>query len=325
MKKTVTKNKDGLVVLSDGTEVNVSGQLYTRALILKYYNAYFFNKFLSRVEYEGISYQQAHYIIKKFWYTGTIGCFIRKGWKYLTEDSYFKKHPEDAIVFAPWVMADRYNIYDFPVALTFVNTRGVKFIPTTQFKIDEDAVIGYIQNDHRSIFESIKVKILQIVDIEMTMRTNLKTQKYPWFFGISPEDEKKVMNIIDNLDDDNPYIIAALKDIKNAKSLTSGAPYTLDKLQNLLQAKINDVLTYLGINNVGILEKKEHTVVDEINANNQEIEESGDQFDANLQGFTKRINEILEFTPFKMRLKQSQIMYNEGEEEEDEDNDEDNE
>ena len=323
-KKTYARNKDGLIVLDDGTSVNVSGELYTRKMLLVYYNHFFFNKFMSRVEADGISYQQKHYIVKKLWFRGTIGCFMRKGWKYLTSDSWFAKHPEDAIVFAPWVMYDRFNIYDFPVSCTFVNTRAVKFIPTTPFKIDEEAVIGYIQHDHRSIFDSIKVKILQIVDIEMTMRTNLKSQKYPWLFSVAPEDEQVMKNLIDNLDDDAPYLYAALKDIKNAKALTSGAPFTLDKLQNLLQCKINDVLTYLGVNNVGILEKKEHTVVDEVNANNQEIEESSDQFDEHLREFSKRIQEVLKYDKINLRMKKSEIITEEPFNEEDNSNDEDN-
>ena len=324
MKTTITKNKDGLVVLDDGTSVSVSGNLYTRKQILFYYNNLFFNKFMNKFEFEGISYQQVNYIMKKFWFTGTIGCFMRKGWKYLSEDSWFSKHPEDAIVFAPWVMNDKYNIYDYPTKCTFVNTRGVKFIPTSPFTIDDDAVIGYIQRNKLSVFESIKVKILQIVDIEMTMRTNLKSQKYPWLFSVSPEDDKVMKNLVDNLDDDNPYLYAALNDAKNAKSLVSGAPFTLDKLQNLLQVKINDVLTYLGVNNVGILEKKEHTIVDEVNANNQEIKESGDQFEDALQEFCKRVNDVLKYPALKVKMKEYQEEFTEELETETEEENEEN-
>ena len=42
-----------------------------------------------------------------------------------------------------------------------------------------------------------------------------------------------------------------------------------------------------------MLEKKEHAIVDEVNANNQEIAESGAQFDDCIKEFFGRIKEVL--------------------------------
>ena len=199
---------------------------------------------------------------------------------------------------------------------TFVNTRAVSFIPTSPFKIDEECVIGYIQRNKKGVVSSIDVKLNQLVDIEMTIRTNLKSQKYPWILGVTPEDKIKLEELFAKLEDDDPYIVAGIDDLKNAKSLISGAPYVLDKLYQLKQAIENEILTILGINNIGMLEKKEHAIVDEVNANNQEIEESGNQYLDCLQEFFARIKDVLG-KEVKVSLKE-ESMKEEKEESEDE-------
>ena len=307
MKKKFKHNRDGMIITDvDGNSIEVSRSAVTRKELYFFYNQKYFNKFLNKFKFEGLSYQQINYIMRKFWNDGTIGAFMRKDWDIIKDDEFYKKHPEEQIVFAPWVMNDRYNIYDFPIECRFINTRAVNFIPVTPFRIDEDAVIGYIQRNKKSVFSSIKLKIAQLVDIEMTIRTNLKTQKYPWIIGVSPEDKEKVEALFDEVDEDNPYIVAGLDDLKNSKALVSEAPYTLDKLYNLKNAIDGEILTMLSVNNVGTLEKKEHLVVDEVNANNQEIQESGESFLDCLTEFFDRINKVLGYEAAKVSLNESE-------------------
>ena len=325
MKKTLERNRDGLIVI-DGASIEIKDSQALRKALYFHYNEKFFNKFLNKFSFEGLSYQQVNWIMRKFWSLGSVGCFIRKDWKYLEKDEDFAKHPEDKIVFAPWVLNDKINIYDFPNKVTFVNTRGVDFIPTTPFDLDKNAVIGYIQRNKKSVLSSIKVKIAQLVDVEMTLHTNQKTQKYPWIVSVSPEDEKQVKNLFDNIDDDNPYLFAGISDLKNAKALVSGAPYILDKLYQLKQAIENEILTILGVNNIGMLEKKEHAIVDEVNANNQEIQESGNQFYDMLKEFFERVKDVLGYE-VKVTMKEAEMnaFSEEKDFEEDKDNDEGNE
>ena len=291
-KKVIETNRDGLVCI-DGSVVSTKKSKLIRSQIEFHYKGLFFNKFLNRFKFTGLHYQQIAYMMRKFWDLGSVGVFIREDWEYIKDDEFYKNHPEDRLVIAPWVMNDRYNIYDFPIACTFINTRGVSYIPTHPFRIDETACIGYIQRNKKGVYSSIQNLIKQIVDIEMTIRTNLKTQKMPWLIGVSPENEKKMKKFLDNLEADEPALFYDIEDIKNAKSLISGAPYTLDKLYMLLKARVNDVLTILGVNNVGTLEKKEHLIGDEVNANNQEIETSGGQYLDCMKEFFDRIKKFL--------------------------------
>ena len=291
-KKVIETNKDGLICVG-GQMVYVKNSTLSKKDIEFHYKELFFNKFLNRFKFTGLHYQQINWIMRKFWEIGSVGAFIREDWDIIKDDKFYKNHPEDQIVFAPWVMNDRYNIYDYPIKCTFVNTRAVNFIPTHSFRIDEDACIGYIQRNKKGVYSSIQTLVKQIVDIEMTIRTNLKTQKMPWLIGVSPENESKMKKFVDNLNADDPELFYDIEDIKNAKSLVSGAPYTLDKLYMLLKARVNDVLTILGVNNVGTLEKKEHLVTNEVDANNEEIEASGSQYLDCMKEFFDRIKTFL--------------------------------
>lgn len=272
------------IIKRSGLIVNTSHKL--RDQIKFYYTEKFYNKFLNNFDFKGtLDYQQINYIMRKFWSTGTIGAFRR--------DIYDESRPWEAIVFAPWIINGKYNCYDFPIGLTFINTRAVSYIPSKEFTIDEDAVIGYIQRNKKSIYSSIEAMIEKLVDFEMTIRTNLKAQKTPWMFGVSPENEDKMKLLWENLDSDDPKLFVALEDLKDAKALVSGANYNIDKLEQQRQQCENEILTRIAINNIGVMEKKEHFTVGEVDANQQQIESSGNEFLDCLQEFFDRIETTL--------------------------------
>ena len=290
MKKKYLKNRDRTTIIRNSDGLIISNACVTRDAIKFHYDQKFFNKFLNKFEFTGISYQQKAYILRKFWdeSAGTIGAFIRKDWvEGMRED--------ERIVFAPWVLFGRINIYNFPNQLTFVNTKGVSYIPVTPFTIDEDAVIGYIQRNHKGVYSSIRVKIEQLVDIEMTIRTNLKTQKTPWILGVAPEDKEKMKDVMEQVEADEPLITIGLKEMNSAKALVSGAPYILDKLYTLKQSIENEILTIIGINNIGVMEKKEHLLDGEIEENNEQIENSSNEYISCLEEFCERIRTSLGF------------------------------
>lgn len=279
-----------------------------RKQIRQYYVEKFFNKFLNRFEFEGLDYQQIAYIMRKMWdkNCGTLA-------SYVVPHTESELKPQGEIIFAPYAPAGLFNIYDYPVEVNLINTRGVNFIPNTPQKIDEDICIGFIQKNRKGVETSIEMLIDKIVDLEMTIRTNLKAQKTPWLVGVSPENEERMSNLWDNLDSDDPKLFVSLEEINTAKALVSGAPYILDKLESLRQQAENEALTRLGINNIGVMEKKEHLVVDEINANNEQIASSGDEFIDCLNEWFDNISKV-QGIRISVKLKETPIP----EEEEDE-------
>ena len=87
----------------------------------------------------------------------------------------------------------------------------------------------------------------------------------------------------------------------------------------------NELKEYLGINNLGINEKKEHLVTSEVEVNNESIESHGECFLDCLKEFCERITNILGY-PVSVELnKPDSLEYNEDEDnnsKEEENNDE---
>ena len=160
-------------------------------------------------------------------------------------------------------------------------------------KINKDVVIGFIQKSHKSVYYMVDFYIKKITDVEMTIRTNLKALKTPWIIGVTPENESKMTKLMESLDSDNPKLFTDVDDINSIKALVSGANNNLAGLYDLLVAYINDLNEFLGINNLGVVEKKEHLVTAEINANNEAVETNKESFASILDEFTDRIKEVL--------------------------------
>ena len=86
-----------------------------------------------------------------------------------------------------------------------------------------------------------------------------------------------------------------MEDIKNIQLLITGQQYIIDKLYAYKQAVENELLTYLGIDNLGTMQKKEHFVVDEVNSNNDLINDFSDSFIDSMKSFCERVRTFLGF------------------------------
>lgn len=279
----------------------------TRELIYAFYLNKYYSLFMNKYDITGVDYQQKDFILRKFWSDGRLACFKLKG----TEGS--SDHPQGLGVFCPYA-PNRYNIYDYPIYVTLVNIRGVTFIPAGLQKVDEDVVIGYCQRNKKPVFSLVDFYLQKIVDAEIVIKLNLKAQKTPWIIGATPEDAKKMKLILENIEGDNPDLFVDLEDVDRAKALVSGAPFVLDKLYNYKQALENELKEYLGLNNMGMNEKKEHLITAEIEASDQVIDESNYNFIDTMEEFFERIKGVfgLEYHI----VEKHKVEYNESEEEE---------
>jgi hypothetical protein len=249
-----------------------------------YYDNKFFNKWMNKFKFsENLTYQEKHYIMKKFWSNGTIACSRRLN---PIEDDRLPK-----LVFTPWVLADTYNCYDFPNYAMCVNTRGVSYINDKEaLEVDKDIVLGWCQANLKGVYSMIECKVNQLVDLEMVIRICTKNQKSPWIIAMSPEDKKAVEQLINDMESDEPILVTMLQDLKNAKALNSTAPYILDKLEAMRQKIEDDIDTQIGESNVGIAQKKEHLTDDEVQSNNVVIQNNDEDFLSYVKDFFSRIN-----------------------------------
>lgn len=285
-----------------------------RTAFKTYYVNKFFNKWMKKFSFNGLDYQESYYIMKKMWFEGTIACSLR-----INPSLVADRLPK--VVFTPWVMSRTYNCYDFPTHARCINVRAVSYISNEELEIDKGIVIGWCQSNHKGIYSSIAPKLSQLVDLEMVIRVCTKNQKAPWIISFSPEDKNAVEKLVDDLESDNPTLVTMLNDLKNAKALTSGAPYIVDKLEAQRQKIEDDIDTMLSESNVGIAQKKEHFTDDEVQANNSQIQESGERFLDELQSFFDRCNTAFG-TSISIELSNEPVMeYNEDKEEEETEDD----
>lgn len=264
-----------------------------RSLAYQFYLTKYFNLFMGAYKFKGITYQQQDFILRKLWAEGKISAFIVEGTK-LAEGEVptdVNEYPNGMIAFAPFAPF-MYDIYDFPIQVNLIALRGAKFIPQTPQIVGKDVVLGYAQKSKKSVLSIVDFYLTKIVDVEMTIRVQLKSHKAPWLVATSPEDEAKLKNLFKRIESDEEVLYLSAQEIDALKVLQGGNAYIIDKLYQYKQALENELLTYLGIDNLGIMEKKEHLTNDEVASNNDLINDHSDNFLSCLQNFCKSIKEV---------------------------------
>lgn len=121
---------------------------------------------------------------------------------------------------------------------------------------------------------NLEIYAKRIDDIEMTQDVNTFQQNIPKIILTDESGKLTAKNLINELRKFK-FAIFAKKSLTSQLStsnvLDTTSPYLLDKLQDHKNNLINEVLTYLGINNINN-DKKERMIVDEVNSNNDFIQ-----------------------------------------------------
>ena len=256
------------------------------SLVQAYRNKYF-NLFMTRYKWNGLDKQQSNYIMRKFWSPeGTVAGFRIKGTEGL------ERMPEVALCFAPYAPM-RYNVYDFPIGVNLINKRGVTFIPLGEQIVNQDVVLGFIQENHKGVFPMVDVYVQKIVEAEIAISMNVDAAKLPWIFACTPETEEKMRILFRDIQSGKKALFVSAEDVDKMKVLNPGATYIIDKLHEYAQAQETALREYLGFENVGVMEKKEHLITTELDANNEVTDQSADSFLVNLKEFAQGITDVL--------------------------------
>lgn len=133
-----------------------------------------------------------------------------------------------------------------------------------------------IINNPRVIATDITLQYFctKLAQIDSTINTNLIQQKVPFIFATSKENEFTIKNLYAKMYSGEPAIFVDQSLLSqngelNIQSVSCEAPYIIDKLQEHRFEVEKELLTFLGINTT--IEKKERLIVDETNANNEQI------------------------------------------------------
>lgn len=287
---------------------------FKRKLTYQYYYNKYFNLFMSAYKFKGITEEQQDFILRKFWADGKVAAFIVEGTKLKNDEAPtdVNQYPNGKIAFAPFAPTT-FNIYDWPIKVNLIALRGAKFIPTKEQVVNKDVVIGYVQKNKKPVKEMVDFYLVRIVDVEMTINVQLSSHKAPWIIATTPENEEKLKKLWERIQNDDEAFYCSAEEIEAFKSLEGNKSYIIDKLFSYKQALENELLTYLGIDNLGIMEKKEHLVGDEINSNNAIIDDHSDSFLSCLEEFCDRIKKHLKYTEMEVEATSAPAQYEEEE------------
>lgn len=262
-------------------QVKVSTEYIRDRLYRKYRNKYY-TLYMSAYEAPELDQQENNFIFQQFWSKGSVACFIIKN--------------AGIPKFVPYTPT-KWNSYNFPTDIRFIRLRDDPFVPIDRdFKVDVNTVIGYASKSGMprplSIEEIVNIYVDQIVDVEMIIRTNLKAQKTPWLVGITPENKEKMEELYNRLESDELALFVETN--APLDSVSSGAPMIIQDLYAYKQAIENELLQFLGINSLGVNEKKERMITDEVNINNQLVCHFADSFIDCLEDFSAQLKETLD-------------------------------
>ena len=120
-------------------------------------------------------------------------------------------------------------------------------------------------------FNDLETFAYRLNEIELTMDLNLNAQKTPYIILCDEKERLTFKNILLQVRKFKYAIFGAKRlNPQSIDVLNTKADYLIDKLQNQKRELMNELLTFLGINNHNV-QKSERLLVDEVNANNDFI------------------------------------------------------
>lgn len=284
-------------------DVKAKGNEYA-AKVRSFYETKYFSLYINSFKFTGIDKKKARYLLKKAWKFGTWASFIVDGTKpdASLEDvlsnktasslSVGKENENGLLVLCSYG-ATQYDAEDEPSVVTLINSRGATFIPTTPQIVNKDVVIGWAHSSHMPVHDLVEFYINKLVEVEVALDMNVYAHKMPRLVVCSPEDRARVEALVEKIEDGEHNLFLDVTDWQAIKNiLDSGGNFIIDKLKIYLQNIENDLLTFLGVNNVSI-NKQERLITDEAEANDQLINDSSDCFLDALQEYCDNVSDVL--------------------------------
>lgn len=249
-----------------------------------FYNIKYFNMFMSMFEVncDALDNRGKYYLMKRLYTDGTVAVWNIKN--------------TDMLGVAQYAASD-FDMYDFPIAGTLVNKRGVseKIIPVGILPINapEGFVVGYIMPNHRSIASTVQLYARRLAEIDMVINTNLEVHKLPYIIATNDNDAKRLKDMVQRILNNEVAVFANVADVDAIRAISTAAPYVIDKLTQFKQSVENELKTYLGVQNHNTDTKSTYINADETNANNQEISSGSDAMTDMLVNLTDDVKKYL--------------------------------
>lgn len=159
------------------------------------------------------------------------------------------------------------NVYNEPIRYKAYGTGYDK-----TYALDECV---YIRNNPlaKSTNSTIILYAERLADLDRTIEINTRAQKTPVLVQCDEKTRTSLENIYRQYDGNRPVIFGNKSMIeKPLNVLNTGAPFVADKLREEKRAVWNEALEFLGLNTNPADKKKERLIVNEVDANNEQID-----------------------------------------------------
>ena len=262
------------------------------------YREKYFNLWLNSWKFKGLSRNQREFVMRRLWSDGQVAAFDMDATHkefLISQTPAQKEQAGDAnalLGFAPFA-PQAFDMYNYPTAVILINNRGVPYIPTKVMIDNVDVILIYAQHSRQPLETIVDHYIDRIVDVEMTIRTNLYAQKMPLVIEVTPNSTLHAEELNNQIEGDESHFFVNTSEIDSLKSAGTNTPYIIDKLYTQKTNLENELNTFLGIDNIGNVEKKERLIKDEANSNNDIINDFGDSVLDNLKAFCESAKKYL--------------------------------
>lgn len=189
------------------------------------------------------------------------------------------------------------NIYGLPSSIQCTSFQYEKHRKTymgyneKNDKKDDEAILVMNTFDRIDTASTLELFAKRLANAERTIDVNIAQQKMPRMILTNDAQQFTARNLVQKIDN-NEYYIFGDKNLMSSdqiKAIKTDAPYVADKLLEYKTYIWNEVLTFLGINNIE--EKKERLIQTEGDAKNELINLNLQSFLAPRELACKQFNE----------------------------------
>lgn len=159
------------------------------------------------------------------------------------------------------------------------------------FNNKDDFVVVRNTSNYIPTFLYIDYFVQQIMAVKEIADININAQKTPVVFSGSREQRELLKAEFEKYDGNDWYIFLEENALGHISCVNTNAPFIADKLNDIVKYYTDMFLTFIGLNNANGTFKRERSLMDEVNVNNEVI---GLTIDSMLSAREKAVDEINE-------------------------------
>ena len=188
----------------------------------------------------------------------------------------FYEDKEKGLMFSRVAHSGNLNDFDEPTKVKPL-LKNKSFL-TKSYRPHIDCVLVYNNPAAIPTSRTARIYASRMTQMQRTADININALKTPFVFRGSEKQKNTILNIYKNIDEYKPMFIIdkALEQIP-LSVLDLKVPVLFPQLFCEKNKLLNEFLTFIGVNNANT-DKRERLVDDEVRANNQQIEQSGEAF-----------------------------------------------